>query len=45
LNTNHHWAGQDGADYGLLDTDLAQRRQNLNVSKLVHTYIYEYIYL
>lgn len=32
LNTNHHWAGQDGADYGLVDTDLAKRRQNLNVS-------------
>lgn len=34
LNTNHHWAGQDGADYGLLDKDLANRRQNLNVSTI-----------
>lgn len=31
LNTNHHWAGQDGADYGLADSDLARRRQDLNV--------------
>ena len=44
VDTNHHWAGDDGADYNLSMADRHTRRIKLHV-RLIHIHIHNtYVY-